>query len=573
MKIRYVITAVIFVLSLSIPAVSAAGYSGPAPLEPRLSSDGNTLYNAIPPVVLLEDPNPPAERMRIPVRRDMLTPPEKATASFSITYVANGGTDNWGAPCTTFPEEAKVPFNAAAAVWGNLLKSSVPIRITACWSDLAGGTLGYSGGGTRHANFTNAPLADTWYAGSLANALAGSDLAEGYDDMHITYNSDYAASFYYGTDGEPAGKIDFMSVVLHEIAHGLNFSGSMAYNVSTTMGSWGYGYPAYPNIYDTFMRDGTANPGNLLINAAFYANPSVALGSALRSDSVWFHGTNAMAANGGGRVKMYAPATWASGSSYSHLDYSTFVGTANRLMVYSLSPGVAVHDPGPVTVGMFKDMGWPMGENSTLYANFTGAGLYSWNGSSWTQLHSAIPESMAASGSSLYVNFTGYGLYKWSGTAWSQLHSAIPANMAASGTDLYANFTGYGLYRWNGTAWSQLHTVIPANMVASGTDLYANFTGYGLYKWNGTAWSKLHTVIPANMVASGSDLYANFTGYGLYKWNGTAWSQLHTVIPASMVVSGSTLYANFAGYGLYAWNGSAWTQINSTMPANMITGF
>ena len=65
-----------------------------------------------------------------------------------------------------------------------------------------------------------------------------------------------------------------------------------------------------------------------------------------------------MAANGGVRVKIYAPSAWASGSSYAHLDYSTFQGGANRLMVYAISSGVSTHDPGPVTKGLLKDLGW-----------------------------------------------------------------------------------------------------------------------------------------------------------------------------------------------------------------------
>jgi hypothetical protein len=136
----------------------------------------------------------------------------------------------------------------------------------------------------------------------------------------------------------------------------------------------------------------------------------------------------------------------------------------------------------------------------------------------------------------LSASFTGYGLYTWNGSAWTQINATIPANMVASGLDLYANFTGYGLYKWNGSVWIQLNAVSPANMVASGNNLYASFTGYGLYKWNGTTWSQLNAAVPEEMIASGTDLYANFTGYGLYKWDGSVWSQLNSTIPANMVM-------------------------------------
>ena len=356
MKISSTIVAFVLLFAFSFSAVSAAEYLGPAPLQPQLSSDGNTLYNAIPAVVYVADPNPPAQQLHIPAPAYLRTLPEKATATFSITYVPNGGTDLWGASCTTFPEGAKAAFNAAAAIWGNLLQSSVPITIKACWSsELDPGVLGYSGGGDLTRDFTGAPRVNTWYGASLANALTGSDLVPSNFDMHITYSSTF--SWYYGTDGvTPTGQYDLMSVVLHEIAHGLNFSGSMSYAGGT--GSWGY-TTGYPNIYDTFMRDGTANPGNQLINTGVYANPSAALGTALQSTSIWFHGAKAMAANGGQRVKMYAPSPWEPGSSYSHLDYTTFAGGANRLMVFSIAKGVSTHDPGPIALGMFKDMGWP----------------------------------------------------------------------------------------------------------------------------------------------------------------------------------------------------------------------
>jgi hypothetical protein len=328
-------------------------YFVPAPLEPQISRDGKTLWNAGLPAVYVADPNPSHELVRIPPPIDLLNPPESATSTFSITYVPNGGTDPWGQSCFTFPDEAKAAFNAASTIWSNILQSPVPITIRACWANLgSGGTLGYSGGQPLQRDFPNSPRANTWYNGSLANALAGSDLDPSGFDMHITYNLNF--SWYYGMDGNtPWNQYDLMSVVLHEIAHGLNFSGSMMY--SGGQAGWGYS-TGYPNIYDTFMRDGS---GNQLINTGVYGNPSAALGSALTSNNIWFHGTNAMAANGGQRVKMYAPSPWSGGSSYSHLDYFTFQGTGNRLMVYAISAGVSTHDPGPVTKGLLKDLGWP----------------------------------------------------------------------------------------------------------------------------------------------------------------------------------------------------------------------
>ena len=97
-----------------------------------------------------------------------------------------------------------------------------------------------------------------------------------------------------------------------------------------------------------------------------YTTPSAALGTLLTSNNLWFNGPNANAANGASRVKMYAPSTWAGGSSYSHLDYNTFAGTSNSMMVYAVASGAANHSPGAVTTGLLKDLGWQLATESTV---------------------------------------------------------------------------------------------------------------------------------------------------------------------------------------------------------------
>ncbi|MGE5249432.1 MAG: hypothetical protein ACM3QS_04385 [Bacteroidota bacterium] len=327
--------------------------SFPPALEPVLSADGLELANGVPPLVIMADPNPQRQNLKPigPTADDYLAGPGSENSTFAVTYVAAGGTDPWGEPCYDFPASAKTAFNAAAAIWAKTLESSVPITIKACWADLGSysGILGYSGGAYSYQNFTGAPKTNTWYESSLANALYGSDLGPSYFDMNITYNKYF--TWYYGTDGNPpVGTYDLVSVAAHEIAHGLNFSGTAEYSSGT--GSFGDDTYKRPNIYDTFMENGA---GTALTS---FTNPSPQLGSLLTSGDLWFDGTNANAANGSTRVKIYAPGSWQNGSSYSHLDYATFSGTANSLMVYAMGSGSAQHSPGPVTIGIFKDLGW-----------------------------------------------------------------------------------------------------------------------------------------------------------------------------------------------------------------------
>jgi len=232
----------------------------PEALEQEISNDGFSVKNGVPLKAMIDDPNPSSLR-KIPLPSEYSMAPSTATSTLSISYIAGGSTDLWGEPCSTFPTQARTVFTAAANVWANILNSSVPIEIKACWATNMGSSsiLGYSGGGYIHRDFPGATRASTYYSGSLANSLNGSDLSPTNEDMHITYNS--AFNWYYGTDGNtPATQHDLFTVVLHEIAHGLNFSGGMYFSGGT--GYW-RNYP-YPNIYDTFIRDGS---GDSLISA------------------------------------------------------------------------------------------------------------------------------------------------------------------------------------------------------------------------------------------------------------------------------------------------------------------
>lgn len=270
------------------------------------------------------------------------------TNYFQINYIAAGQTDEWGELCSDFPQEAKDVFEYAAQIWSSYIATTVPITIAACWASFDGNTLGYSGSHVT-ANFEGG-VANTNYSYSLANALSGSDLSLEHNDSGITYNSNF--TWYFGVDGNtPSGEVDLLTIVLHEMAHSLNFSGGMNYTDGV-----GYLYPAngYPLIWDRFIVDSNNIP---ILNTQ---NNSIELGNLLTSNELYFSGINTNATNGGNKVKIYAPSIWKPGSSYAHLDNDTYKETENKLMVYAVNSGVAVHDPGDVALGILKDIGWTM---------------------------------------------------------------------------------------------------------------------------------------------------------------------------------------------------------------------
>ncbi len=322
----------------------------PQPVEVRLNPV-NTNYKAAPPA---------PRSVRSAQSANM------QAATFNIQYLANGQTNAFGDSCMTFPDQAKPPFEYAASIWAAQLNATIPTTIQACWATLGPGVLGHGGARSMYTS-PGYPFTGDVYVAALANQYSGYDRNGAEPEIVIAYNNAFLNSFYYGTDfNTPANMINFATVVLHEIAHGLGFLGYMTY-------SGGTGSYAYVTPYDRYAVDGI---NRQLINTGVYPNPSAALGSALTSSSVYFNGANARTANGGTNARLYAPSSWAPGSSYAHLDWNTYSGTINRLMTYAVSYGESNYNPGPVTMGILTDIGWPYPPTDITLSNASvGGGL------------------------------------------------------------------------------------------------------------------------------------------------------------------------------------------------------
>lgn len=340
-------------LALLTPGLMAGAARGnqDAQLAPeRVSSSSKVILRAA-----YSDQIPPA----VPAPRSALAPDAPQTAVINVTYAG---------PWTA---SAKAAFEYAANIWETLVVSSVPIHIEAEWAALPPGVLGGAGAYNYWRNFPGAPQSNTWYPAAIAHSRAGYDLDGSDPEIFAIFSSTFS-NWYFGTDGNPPGnQYDFVSVVLHEIGHGLGFSGSMTVdngsgsiecNGISGYGCWGYG-TGTPFAYDRYTENGA---NQALLNTGLFPNPSSALGNQLRSNNIFFDGPNATAANGGTPPRLYAPGSWQQGSSYSHLDESTYAaGTANALMTPQISNGEANHNPGPITLGIFADTGWILATTNT----------------------------------------------------------------------------------------------------------------------------------------------------------------------------------------------------------------
>jgi hypothetical protein len=264
-----------------------------------------------------------------------------------------------------FSEEAKQAFGRAVEIWAETIVSSEQIRIQANWEPLGDSVLGQAG-----ANFVYL-IDGVWYSDALADSILGSDQEPRMADIEATFNSTFK-DWYFGVDQSPPfDKYDFLTIVLHEIGHGLGLTTTLT--VESGVGKWGTasGASLFPKVFDIFLSDDDLY--EYLIDK--YQNNTTAFGDVLQGNNLYFDAEEAVMANHYRPVRIYAPIEYAQGSSFSHLDEFQFPEfDRDSLMTPTIYNGEVQHDPGPVVRGILRDMGWKTVE-ATHFAQFAaGAG-------------------------------------------------------------------------------------------------------------------------------------------------------------------------------------------------------
>jgi hypothetical protein len=253
---------------------------------------------------------------------------------------------------TGFSQTAINAMEYAGSILEVMLPPDVHIDIIASWSDLGSSGILAQAAATGYAPGwgIDAQKPYAFYPAALAEKISGQSLNAARDgDIELYVNS--SISWYLGTDGNtPTLKYDLVTVVIHELIHGLGFFDSFL--VDATTGS--YGSNTIPVIYDTFVEDLT---GKKLTDTLLFQNPSAALKSELTSGNLYFNGPLLSTYTSGSRAKLWAPATFDEGSSVSHLDENAVL-KINSLMTPYIDRGEAIHDPGKYTFSILADLGW-----------------------------------------------------------------------------------------------------------------------------------------------------------------------------------------------------------------------
>lgn len=287
------------------------------------------------------------ERARIhPPAKFLLKSAEAAKADIIVDYKG-------------FTPEVQQAFDYAVGIWETLIESDIPIRMEANWrNDLDENVLGSCGPETYYKNFEDAPFKDRYYPVAIAEKIAKRELnGESRYDMVANFSS--KANWYFGTDMNcPDDKYDFVTVVLHEIGHGLGFTGFFFVDEQQSVGSYGFYEFGDATSFDLLVERGSTG-GQQLVNTSFFDNASSELLTALQSGNLVANSPVAIERNSGLKPRLYAPSEFDDGSSVYHLNDFTYPnGNENSLMTHAIGRAEAIHDPGPLTLGIMDDIGW-----------------------------------------------------------------------------------------------------------------------------------------------------------------------------------------------------------------------
>ena len=275
---------------------------------------------------------------------------------------------------STIGEQRLNVFERAAEILNASLDVTAPVKVQAAFNSMScnsrEGELGYAGPeGIEYSLEGQSAIPHALY-----NQLVGEDVDPDTSEIYARFNSSIDnndnclsdTNWYYGFDAPEGYDISLLTVVLHEITHGLGFLSFFPQDGG--FGAlWNDGFNNLTELYDPFSRNLlNAETGEYLIDQA---KNDRYLSLRNTSNLVWdgsyvnSKATNLTEGVNNDHVQIYAPASYDRGSSTSHFDTAL---SPNELMEPTYAE---FEDNAGLALEALFDIGWqPNPDNLPNYA-------------------------------------------------------------------------------------------------------------------------------------------------------------------------------------------------------------
>ncbi len=246
------------------------------------------------------------------------------------------------------PDSIKSCIQNATKVWSKYIFSNQPIKMKVLWSDLSGNVRGYCIANELFIGLEGLPIQDALYPVALAEKILNRNLNSDEPDILCVLDKD--ANWNIKDRQPEADELDLLTVVIHEITHGLGYTGNL------TMKDGKMTLLELPLVFDKYiMYADTLSVLDAFLNEKVEQDSLLAIST---SDKLSWGGKIANAVFDD-EIKLYAPSKFNSGSTFYHLDEHAFpLGDTNTLMTPAFSVQERVLSPGVLNVAMLADIGW-----------------------------------------------------------------------------------------------------------------------------------------------------------------------------------------------------------------------
>ncbi|KAL6073919.1 Por secretion system C-terminal sorting domain-containing protein [Balamuthia mandrillaris] len=260
------------------------------------------------------------------------------------------------------PEDIQTAIRFSGEILSTLLQFDVTLKVLVT----------FQSAGDRVLAFATSPIVKAnsdglYYPLPFALNLLGENSPD--EAINATVNADAIDELYTGLDGNPGpGQYDLVSIMTHELCHGLGFF------------SWVAGPTPSYQLDSLYVLDLDFEELSTGDKVADVAGSSTELSEWATSGDIY----NTAIYLEGHHAKMYAPPTWESGSSISHLDETEYPsGDPNSMMTPAIAYREAIHHPGGFALKMFQQIGYPIRDCT----EFTTCSACAENGCSWCFLN------------------------------------------------------------------------------------------------------------------------------------------------------------------------------------------